>query len=624
LSLDNPYQAHVLLAVWGESFIDDFLKLSLPSLLAPGNLPALAENYPTRFVFLTRLRDVPVFERHPAYQRLKTICDIEFLSIEDLIVQGGYAATLTLAFDRAVRQTGEQMLKTYFVFLTSDYIMADGSLQGLMRYMQKGYSGICAGNFQVIKEEVEPFLSNHIQADTHVLQIKPRELLKHSLQHLHPVTVASFYDQTITHNYRANRFFYRHEHQVMAGRFYLLHMLCIKPETMNYRIGSSCDYSFIPEMCPSGNVAVITDSDDYLVVEIQEQKHELEFVQWGSYSLANLTYALSEWTTVRHRQNAEHSIYFHTRDVSEKEKALINNELNQFVEKIDEGLQRTAPKPHYQHPYWIGAYESLIKQQALLKGTKDYDYLDLTINTTTHAKKLYYQLFGQSPQVFRWHYRWREYRLTTDLLETFINPKNTENTAVFYGAYQSAFMKYCGWFKRALRIPHHFYLKSLLHDPDKLAQLRSEKFQCCVLMIPLNDLGKIQLYLDTLKNMLADDGRIILFIPNEGMRSTQFSFGFKKEFAYKMNALLNTPFQILRVETIHNNLSMLGTWVIETILQTFSHSRKKRFLFYTIFGIPGCTLALIRHLFPIMKNSRRGHCKNILVTLAPKWESAHD
>ena len=473
----------VLLAVWGENFIDDFLQLSLPSLLAPGNLPSLAENYQTRFVFLTRLRDVPVFERHPAYQKLKTICDVDFLSIEDLIVQGGYAATLTLAFDRAVKQTGEQMLSTYFVFLTADYIMADGSMQGLMRYMQQGYSGICAGNFQVIKEEMEPFLLSQINSDTQVLQIKPRELLKKSFQHLHPVTVASFYDQAITHNYRANRFFYRHHHQVMAGRFYLLHMLCIKPETTQYRIGSSCDYSFIPEMCPSGNVAVMTDSDDYLVVEVQEKKHELEFVQWGKYLTNNLIYALSEWTTARHRENAKHSVYFHTRDISEKEKALIETELNQFVAQIEIGLQRIPPKPYYHHPYWTGALDSLIKQQAMLKGTNDYDYLDLTINTTTLAKQMYYRLFGQSPQVFPWHYRWREYRLTTELLRTYIDPKASENTAVFYGAYQSAFMKYCGWFKRVMRIPHHFYLKNLLQAPAKIAELQTKKFQCCIVMI---------------------------------------------------------------------------------------------------------------------------------------------
>ena len=60
----------------------------------------------------------------------------------------------------------------------------------------------------------------------------------------------------------------------MMGRFYLMHMLCVRPEILDFVIGSSCDYSFIPEMCPSGNVEVIRDSDEYLVVELQPRRHE--------------------------------------------------------------------------------------------------------------------------------------------------------------------------------------------------------------------------------------------------------------------------------------------------------------------------------------------------------------
>ena len=62
----------------------------------------------------------------------------------------------------------------------------------------------------------------------------------------------------------------------MLGRFYLMHMLCVRPEVTDFIIGSSCDYSFIPEMCPSGNVDAITDSDEYLVIEMQPRMHEGE------------------------------------------------------------------------------------------------------------------------------------------------------------------------------------------------------------------------------------------------------------------------------------------------------------------------------------------------------------
>ena len=163
------------------------------------------------------------------------------------------------------------MLNTYFIFLTSDYIMADGSMMGLIRYIKKGYSGIYAGNYQVAEENIKPLLLNLIDPDTSVMTVKPRELMRQSVPYLHSVTLANFLDQTGSHNSDPNRFFIRRDSQLIAGRFYLLHMLCVKPETLNYRVGASCDYSFIPEMCPSGNIAIINDSDDYFVIEASKR-----------------------------------------------------------------------------------------------------------------------------------------------------------------------------------------------------------------------------------------------------------------------------------------------------------------------------------------------------------------
>src|SRR5579872_3530498 len=95
----------VLLAVWGERYINDFLELGLPCLLAPGNIPALAAEYPMRFAFLTRADNISVFNGHPAIQKLRTYCEIEYITIDDLITVGNYSTTLTLSFDRAIRKT---------------------------------------------------------------------------------------------------------------------------------------------------------------------------------------------------------------------------------------------------------------------------------------------------------------------------------------------------------------------------------------------------------------------------------------------------------------------------------------------------------------------------------------
>jgi hypothetical protein len=607
---DQAYQVRVLLAVWGEHFIDDFLQLSLPSLLAPGNMPALAAGHDTRFVFLTRLQDVPVFERNPAFQLLKTICPIEFLSIEDLIVQGGYSATLTLAFDRAVRATGAQMLNTYFVFLTADYLMADGSMQGLMRYIQKGYSGICAGNFQVVQDEMVPFLEAQIK--DHVLAVKPRELLKQSFRCLHPITMASFFDENLIHNYRANRFFYRNSQDAISGRFYLLHMLCIKPETQSYRVGASCDYSFIPEMCPSGNVAVITDSDDYLVVEAQERSHELGFVNWGKYDINKLTQALSEWTTVQHRQNAEHTIYFHVTDIDDNEKAQHETVLNKFTNSLARGLRKIKPKPYYNHPYWSGALDTLTQQRELLKNSEDHDFLNLIVPCGSLQKRMFHRLFGSPPYVFPWHFHWREHYLTTRLLKSHLQSVNANKVAVFYDTYLRIFMQYCDWFKQKLHLPNHFTVRKLQQNPVKIAELQAEKFEVCVLMVALGEAEKIKSYLDLLKTMLTETGKILVFIPSGEMPQEVL----KEKFLSKLSAI-EANYQIIQVDSVHNDLSVVAKMTIDYINTAFTYSRKKRFFYYLILGVPGCLFATFRNIYFLFAKPKNIYCTSFLVALRP-------
>jgi len=69
-----PKWIKVLEPVWGYDFTQQFLNVSLPTLLAPGNLPALAKTLPTEFIFLTGRRDEAMIRESAGYRRLSTIC----------------------------------------------------------------------------------------------------------------------------------------------------------------------------------------------------------------------------------------------------------------------------------------------------------------------------------------------------------------------------------------------------------------------------------------------------------------------------------------------------------------------------------------------------------------------
>src|SRR3974377_2306277 len=126
---EAPKAIQLLLPVWGKRFISQFLQVSLPTLLAPGNLPSIAKSLPCRFVFLTSSEDIVDLRNHPVVKcHLRGLCEVEFTNIDDLITGAHYWTMVRLAYAPAVRAAGDAMLDPCFFFMISDYIMADGSL----------------------------------------------------------------------------------------------------------------------------------------------------------------------------------------------------------------------------------------------------------------------------------------------------------------------------------------------------------------------------------------------------------------------------------------------------------------------------------------------------------------
>src|SRR4051794_8491633 len=116
-------QISCLLPVWGYAYVKKMLEVALPTWLAPGNLPAIAQMVPTEFVFLTSREDEIYIRSHPAFKRLSEVCSTKVHFIDHLITGNNYSTTITLAYTEVVRSAGDDMLDTCFLFLVSDYIV---------------------------------------------------------------------------------------------------------------------------------------------------------------------------------------------------------------------------------------------------------------------------------------------------------------------------------------------------------------------------------------------------------------------------------------------------------------------------------------------------------------------
>jgi len=345
-----PPKVSFLTAVWGEAYISRFASLSLPSFLAHGNLPALAGATELEVVIMTQSSDVRFFEDHPTFSLLRNICPVRFVAIDDLITTGNYGVTLTLAYLRPIALLGERMLETHFLFMNADFVLADGSLRSLAKHILAGRSIVLGPSFRATAEDVEPALRTLIDKQSGILTVPQRELVALSLAHPHPTTVAKTLNQAFCHTMHPNQFFWQVDENTVIGHYFLIFMLCLKPERVIRSINSYCDYAFIPELCPSGDEVVMDDSDDFFMLELQQLEQERALLYLGRASDKEIVRSLQLWTTAEHRRAAKYQIVFHSKDLPQNTEA-VKAEAKAYIDRIQNDLG--APRPHAGHFYWV-------------------------------------------------------------------------------------------------------------------------------------------------------------------------------------------------------------------------------------------------------------------------------
>jgi len=187
----------VITYAWGEKYVDTLLTLTLPALLAPGNLPYVASEVPCELVILTQRRFFSKFNHHPAIARLRNICSVRLIRLDDLIVsKDKYGMTLTYALHRGFSDLGPAMTEHWQIFLNADFILADGSLRTVIGHLFRGQKIVAAPSYCTIAEEVIPELRNHLDDATSTLSISHRELARLVLQHRHTVIRGKTVNQT--------------------------------------------------------------------------------------------------------------------------------------------------------------------------------------------------------------------------------------------------------------------------------------------------------------------------------------------------------------------------------------------------------------------------------------------
>jgi hypothetical protein len=360
--------ARLIIPLWGRVYADKLTSMTLPALLAPGNLPALCAMFEVEVVIVTETKLFDLFRNSPAFQRVATLCSIKLTPIDDLMssLPGDYGVVLTKALYRGFLDLGAKVTDTFLLFLNADFIIADGSYRRLGELMLEGHRVIHAPSFRVILEEVWPKLEARADRQNAVLAMPPREMVKMALNYKHLTIKARTVNQRFYHQWCMDQFYWYVDEDTLVGYQWPVALVAIKPERVVKEPILVWDFAYVPDAAPTLEKFFIKDSDDFFMIEPQSRVTGEELIRPGWITTDDVVKYLNNWTTKEQRHCGEQLLVFHADDLPPGLDEVID-ESRQYMSEIKKRLS-PEPQPHTNHrmlgPWFAAAVERINERHA--------------------------------------------------------------------------------------------------------------------------------------------------------------------------------------------------------------------------------------------------------------------
>lgn len=423
--------ARLIIPVWGETYVGEVLSITLPAVLAPGNLPALSGMFDVEVVIVTETRLFDLVRSSRCFQAVERVCAIRLVALDDLLtnVFTDYGMVLTYALFRGFADLGPRMTETFLILLNADFVISDGSLRQLGKLMQQGKRVIHAPSFRVVAEDVDPQLQAMLDQESCILSVAPRQLVKLALANKHPTVKARTVNQRICHLEWMDQYYWYVDDDTLIGYQSPMALVAVRPERVVSEPRGFWDYSFLPEAAPAAEPYFIGDSDDFFMIEPQSRATGREMIRVGWTSFDELARTESLRTTAAQRRSGAQLIKIHAADLPPG----LDGAIEQSRAFMAELYGRLAPAStsHVDHPLLSRWFDEASQRRrgvhvdAAPEKSKD-GASSLPSEASTgrgvlasglkRLQQLYCWMFGSPPKVSKFHPLWADVAPVTEKL----------------------------------------------------------------------------------------------------------------------------------------------------------------------------------------------------------------
>jgi glycosyltransferase domain-containing protein len=254
--------------VWGQEYVDNFLRYGVRSMMSEGNLPMLRHQGEIVFSIVTDVAGETQIRQHPVFVQMCALGDVVFITMPESItgiLRSGHLVHNFYVLYGMLDHCSiyfAQGARSHLFMIPVDAIVADGSLPNMANYRHEGFECCGGGNIVANTETFLPALDGLFGSDGPI-SISTEELASLAVKHAHHY----FTSQIVA---KENQDFGKHPRELFwpVSGGVEIHSVFIHPlftsaaglAKYQRRHFANIDYGMIPRMfAVSGSIKIIDD-----------------------------------------------------------------------------------------------------------------------------------------------------------------------------------------------------------------------------------------------------------------------------------------------------------------------------------------------------------------------------
>ncbi len=323
----SPVPLHFVTPVWGKEYTRTFLEVTLPTLLAPGNIPAVPNLADCVYRIYTTPADEAVIRNSASYSKLRELLRVNFVQIQ--LHDDDKYVTSSECYRDALRDASSA--RSAAVFLIPDMVLADGGIRSIVALLTSGIRAVLVMGLRAFKDSIIPEVQSTF-ARNGCINVPPRELVRLGMRHLHSIMRIHLYEGD-TPTFNPSLVCWQVADQGFLVHTFHLHPVAVFPDGRAASFSGTIDDDLIETAgFNEKEVYVVTDSDQLVWFEISDRDH---FVPGPINRDFNQIVAWTSWaTTAFHRDLFRVPIRIHVRELSSDAWLATEQRAQEFVGRL--------------------------------------------------------------------------------------------------------------------------------------------------------------------------------------------------------------------------------------------------------------------------------------------------